>query len=346
MRFYLYDILKYMNIYLKSGYLNAEEIVNTKIPFTFITGARGIGKTYGFFKYFISNHIPFILMRRLQDEAELQHDPITSSLSPVCFDLSVPWHSEKVSKKIRKIVREDTGDELCIIIALSTFSGARGIDLTRYDYCIYDEFITEPHVRAIKMEGLALMNAYETINRNKELQGHDPVMMICLSNSLNIANDVFMQFDLVSIAESMLETDQEIYQDPENHMQLYILQHSPISAKKAKTALYTAGSEEYAKMAIENKFILNDFTYVKARSLKEYICIWAVGDLYVYQHKSRQEEYYITFTKGPTKKIYGSNYMDLQRCRRDKWRYWTMYLDGCIRFDSYKAVALFEKYFN
>ena len=331
-----------MELYTKQGWLNAEGILQEPEAFKFITGARGIGKTYGFLKYFLKNKIKFILMRRLQDESELQWDPVTSSLTPVCRDLGITWHTEKVSKKAKRIIADD-GTEICICLALSTFSGIRGIDLTSYDYVIYDEFITEPHVRQLKMEGLALSNAYETIARNREIQGSEPLQMICLSNSLNIANDVFMQFDLVTPAESLISTGQEIYR--EGNKLLIVCQNSPISKKKAGSVLYTSASEEFAKMAIHNKFILNDFTYVSTKKLNEYRCIWSVGSLYVYEHKGK-DEYYITFTRGETGTRYGDNYMDLQRCQRDKWKYWTMYLDGYIRFDSYKAIALFEKYFN
>ena len=100
-------------------------------------------------------------------------------------------------------------------------------------------------------------------------------------------------------------------------------------------------------MAIENKFILNDFTYVKKRKLNEYKPAWSVGDLTIYEHKSRQE-YYVTFSGAvlPRECRYGSNYMDLQKVKRDKWSFYLDYLDGFVMFDSYKAVALFEKYFK
>ena len=100
-------------------------------------------------------------------------------------------------------------------------------------------------------------------------------------------------------------------------------------------------------MSIRNEFILNDFTYVKKRNLQEYIAIWAVGDLYIYQHKSRAE-YYVCFSRAklPKDKIYGSNYLDLERMKREKWRFWLRYIEGSVAFESYKAAALFEKYFK
>ena len=53
-----------MSIYLKNGYVDIERILNYRIPFNFIIGGRGTGKTYGALKYAYENDIRFMLMRR------------------------------------------------------------------------------------------------------------------------------------------------------------------------------------------------------------------------------------------------------------------------------------------
>lgn len=231
---------------------------------------------------------------------------------------------------------------MAYVAALNTFASVRGLDFSDIDYIVYDEFIAEPHVRKIKNEGMALANLYESVNRNRELNGRKPVQLLCLANSVNMANDTFMYFNLIEEAEKMLQDDNEI--SKLGNKLLIIPQHSPVSDRKSRTALYQAVSAEYAEMAIKNKFILNDFTYVQKRNLKEYSCIFKVGDLYVYRHKSNYE-YYCTFVRGQTKVIYQNGYADLTRFRRDKWRFAGYYLDGMIRFENYRAVALWEKYF-
>ena len=55
-----------MSIYLKSGYLDVEKILSYKLPFNFIIGGRGTGKTYGALKTAYINDIRFMLMRRTQ----------------------------------------------------------------------------------------------------------------------------------------------------------------------------------------------------------------------------------------------------------------------------------------
>ena len=98
-------------------------------------------------------------------------------------------------------------------------------------------------------------------------------------------------------------------------------------------------------MAINNKFILNDFSYVGRRNLKDYQLLFKAGDLYFYQHKSDQT-YYICQTAGTTKNSYASGYAGLEKLRRDKHRWPAYYLDGKISFDNYLSIALFEKYFD
>lgn len=338
-----------INLYITSGksagYFDAESVINAGYIFNYITGGRGIGKTFGFLRYFIDNRIPFILMRRTQTEADLQGDIITSSLKPHLLRNDIQARFNKFAGGKLTSVTDPDGAMICVICALSTISSLRGIDLSEFGTIIYDEFITEPHVKKIKAEGQALENAYETINRNRELDGLDPVKLYCLSNSLNLANDIFIYRDLLPYAERLINTGEEVA-TPDPRTLLIIAQHSPISARKAGTVLYQSASEEYAKMAISNEFILNDFSYVKKiKNLNEYKCVCKVGDRFIYKHK-QNGQYYVCPVRAQTKHIYSNTYSDLQRFQRERWRIYTRYLDGLVRFDSYQSIALFEKYYK
>ena len=338
-----------MNLYTEEGWLDFAAIIEafTDHDFIFITGGRGIGKTYGALHYLISNNIKFVLLRRLELEAQLQSDLDSSSLRPVLEDMGylTDEHTilfKKIAGKLSILYID--GAEICAIGALSTFSTLRGIDLTRYTVLLYDEFIPELHVRALRAEGFAFSQVYETIDRNRQLKGYPALKALLLSNSLNMANDVFVYYDLVNDIQKMSETPGLEVMEHGNKL-IILSQMSPISNKKKDTALYKAASEEFARMAISNQFILNDMTYVKKRNLKEFVIICKVGDLYIYKHKS-EAVWYVTFTRGETKKIYTAGTADLERFRRDYWRLWSRYLDGQIYFEKYLAVTLFEKYYK
>lgn len=329
-----------MNIYLKSGYLDMAGIIKSGYPFIFVPAARGTGKTYGTLKYHFEHNHKILLIRRTKQEAELQARSGTTSYKTIFDDLGLDYKCNPCGQSgYGSVICKDR--EVAYVASLKTFASVRGIDFSDIEYIVYDEFIAEPHVPKIKNEGMALANLYETVNRNRELNGQRPVQLLCLANSVNMANDVFIYFGLIEEAEAMLKTDTEV-SIVENKL-LIIPQHSPISEKKAQTALYKAVNDEYAQMAIHNKFILNDFTYVQRRQLSEYVCLFAVGDLYVYKHKSNHE-FYVSFSKSQTKNRYGSGYADLTRFRRDKFRFAGYYMDGMIRFENYRSVALWEKY--
>lgn len=318
-------------------------IIETGYPFIFIPGARGIGKTYGGLKYFVDHQDPIILLRRTQTEIDIQNDPKGdgTSFQPVLSDQGREWRVTR-NKNIGYVWE---GEQLLgINIALSTFANIRGaFDFSYINHVFYDEFIAEAHVKKIKNEGMALANFYESINRNRELKGRDPLQLICAANALNIANDVFMYFDITTEVEQMIQNGEEVRAIGNKLIILPL--HSPISEKKAQTALYTAINSEFTDMAVNNKFVLNDFSYIKKRPLSEYRCLFRIGDLFIFEHKSRQE-FYCTFKKGETKEIYQANYSGLEKLQRSRWKFAGYMLDGMISFESYRVFALFCKYFN
>lgn len=318
-------------------------IIETGYPFIFIPGARGIGKTYGGLKYFVDHQDPIILLRRTQTEIDIQNDPKGdgTSFQPVLSDQGRQWRVTR-NKNIGYIWE---GEQLLgINIALSTFANIRGaFDFSYIKHVFYDEFIAEAHVKKIKNEGMALANFYESINRNRELKGQDPLQLICAANALNIANDVFMYFDITTAVEKMIQEGIEV--KAIGNKLIILPLHSPISEKKAQTALYTAINSEFTDMAVNNKFVLNDFSYIKKRPLNEYKCLFRIGDLFIFEHKSRQE-FYCTFKKGETKEVYQANYSGLEKLQRSRWKFAGYMLDGMISFESYRVFALFCKYFN
>ena len=330
-----------MKLYNKNGYLNMTEIIETGYPFIFIAAARGTGKTYGGLKYFYQKKKKIIHLRRTQKESDLQNTEAGSSYKSIMNDLGESYTISSANNVGR--VMDQNGNVIAFNMALNTFASVRGMDFSDIDHIFYDEFIAEPHVRKIKQEGFSLANLYESVNRNRELDGKDPLQLVCAANSVNMANDTFLYFDLITHAEQMLSKGED-FRIIGNKL-LIIPQHSPISEKKKETALYKAVNSEFSDMAIKNKFILNDFSYVRKRELREYRCLLQLGDLYVYEHKSDQS-YYVTFSKGETRDKYTNGYADRIRARRSLNRLINYYLDGLVYFESFRCVALFEKYFE
>ena len=331
-------------LYLKSGYVNWHYIFGLKQHLIFDTGGRGIGKTYGAIQYMIEHKIKFIFIRRTQVEADIQMNMDVSDLTPVLEDMEINANIERIPKTPVSLVKNlDTGENIALIGSLRTFGKIRGMNFRDYDVMLFDEFIPKPEEPKFKLEGFALKQAYESVNRNRELQGRDAVKLICLSNSLNMQNDTFMEFDLIGVAENLSRSKEEIYTKGE--IAVIIHKYSPISEMKSGTVLYKDAQDDFYKMAIKNEFILNDFTYIGKQNLKEYQCKAQIGDLFVYKHKSKPI-YYIAETKGQTKNVIPATASGKEKIKRKYWRLWIHYLDGDIMFDSYKSISLFERYFE
>lgn len=335
-----------MSIYLSSGYLDIAKILGYGLPFNFIVGGRATGKTYGALKYAYESHTRFILMRRTQAQTDLINKPEFNPYKAINTDLGSDIQVKSISKYNSRIFEpaEDGEQLLGYTCALSTISNMRGFDASDCRLLIYDEFIPERHERPIKGEGAAFLNAYESINRNRELKGDPPLQVLGLANAFNIANPIFMELGLVGRCEKMKNSDQELFIDRERGILLVLLQHSRISAAKADTALYRLSSGSYSDMALSNDFIYNSTDNIKAQALKEYKLLCTVGEISIYRHKSKRE-YYVSEHRTGTAPQYKSDEVGIMRYRR---KYGILmapaYVNNRVQFENILTKSLFELY--
>ena len=339
-----------MNLYMESGYIDQDKILSRPDCFIFEIGPRGTGKSYGILKYILDHDIPFLILRRTQTEADIVSTPVTNPFNSILSD-----HPE-YQVNLKPIVKNLTGiyiqrgeeqDSIPsgYLAALSTFAGIRGVDLSRVQFIFYDEFIPEKHMRPIKDEYLALMNVYETVNRNRELQGLDPVKLVCAANSNNIANPIFIGLEIVDRIARMMKKGIEEYHDQERELSVYMLMHSPISEKKADTALYklTEGND-FQNMALRNIFDI-DTRYLRSSNLKEYRPVVKIGELVIYQHKSRKEYYARCGQAGSCRLTFTTSDIDRRRFQKQCGYLYLRYLAGHVFFENSTAQVLFERLF-
>lgn len=333
-----------MKIYQNSGYIDFKSIYENSNTFLFIIGARATGKTYSALEYLLYKQIKFMLMRRTQAEADLISNPSFNPFKSLNHDKKVEVQVKSTTKYTAAFTYNDT--VIGHTCALSTVSNIRGLDLTDVDCLLYDEFIPERHKHPIKEEAAAFFNAIETIGRNRELQGRPPLKVVCLANSFDIANPIFMQLGLVTRAQKMYKDKVEIYNDNERDITLIILQHSPISDRKSKTSLYslTSGSD-YAEMAIKNRFVNDKPSKVKSMPLKEYRPLVSIGELNIYEHKSNGSLYASQHRSG-SPELYSTSDADIQRVNNKYGYIWLEYLDNNIVFENYVCEVLLTKIFK
>lgn len=279
-----------MGLYLDNGYVNIRYCMKFDCPFTFIIGGRGTGKTFGSQLVCIEDGYKYMLMRRTQAQTDLISKKEFSPVNPVTDHLGLVSEIRTATKYNGIIYTkpDPESEDLTLIgytAALSTFSNLRGFDGSSVDVLIFDEFIPELHERMIKHESDAFFNVYETINRNRELKGSDPLRVLCLSNSNSLSSPVLSGLGLVKILERMQNKHQSEYINKDRGIAIFLLYNSPISDQKRKTALYRATADtDFSEMALDNTFSYDDMNDVKSISLNSGWKLFArLGDLFIYQ---------------------------------------------------------------
>lgn len=326
-------------LYLSSGYADQEYMISAGNTFIFQVGARGTGKTYGALEYLLNHGIKFLYIRRTDTESKMVMSGLVNPFKALNTDVKVVR-----GKMLGTFMLHDYCIGYCA--ALSTFHNIRGMDFSDVEFIYFDEFIPEKAARPIKDEYKTLMNLYETVNRNRELQNMEPVKMLCSANSNTLDNPIFLGLEIVNKIAKMMNSGNEIYHDPDRMLTVYMLMKSPISEKKAQTALYklTAG-QEFQNMALKNMFDL-DTTSIRPSKLIEYNPYAKCGELCVYKHKSRKEYYVNCAASGTFPRVYSTNDMDLVRFRTKHIIVFDAYIQNRVYFEDATSLYLFEKFYN
>lgn len=301
-------------------YINVTDYVEEEYPYQFFVGGRGRGKTYSGLRAGLQHYLKtgerFIYMRRT--EKELKRCMVSrirgSGLNPFkslnekehykvaifqTFDEIGEIHDYQISEKGAMVA---CGDHYGYACTLTGMAGIRGIDLSDCGLLIYDEFITERHVRKITGESDAFFNAIETIGRNREMdeEGSKPFQVWCFANAFNIYNPLFQGLGVIGDIEKVISRKQESYKNLDRGLAIHILEDNPLfTEKKANTSLYklTKGTSFY-DMALGNEFVYNDFSLVGFQNVKGYQpCAGVhsvIGDFYIWRKKG-EERYYVTY---------------------------------------------------
>lgn len=344
-----------ITLYNENGYLNMSAIRQLPVPWILVIGGRGTGKTYGAIDDIISSGKPVIWMRRTVNEINMVKIPELSDWGKwarahhVTYDC-VKLPGTQVSYLQRMEINTDgdvqyIGAPWAYLLSLATVSRMRGFSVGEVDIMYYDEFIPQRNVPRLRGEAEAIMAAYESVNRNRELEGRDPLKMICMSNSDDLANPLFVELGVVSVAERMQRDGRELYINKDRGLAIVNLTKSPISELKRDTALYrlTKGSR-YAEMALDNKYGADQLIEIINRPLIEYRPIVNIGEITVYKHKS-SGRYYVATHKTGSCKTYGSDSRSLDQVRHAYSHLRSAYLAGSIDYESSVAWIIFDRYF-
>lgn len=332
----------------------------SRCPFQVLLGGRGIGKTYSSLRNVlfdadmnrikITNSNKFMYMRRLGKEIELSATTAANPFKSINRDYGTSIMPDMVKKHV-VFYDEDSSDENGAPLiagygaALSTFSGLRGVDFTDVSTIIFDEFIPETQVRRMKNEGKIFLNMYETINRNRELQGRPPCKIILLANSITMNSEILLEMGAVPIIAGMIVKQQFKATVKERGLYIELIDSSKFAKFKENTALYKlTKNSNFNREALLNQFTGENFDFVKRVNINEYLPKLVFADYTFYKHKSR-DEYYMRKAREKAPIIYEN--ADLDRLNKQfKYTYTELVLTRKIKFDDYSTKLVFDTLLN
>lgn len=333
------------SLYLPNNYLDMGAVAAAPYPFIVIVSARGAGKTYGILEHVIKNGIKFMYFRRTAAILDIVTD---KHLHPFKrLNKNNNWEIyPRTEKGIGYFYDKLNDDRFCGYAgALSTFANIRGFDGSDIDLIIYDEFIPQENERQMFNAFIALSHAHETIGRNRELEGMEPVKTLLLSNSDVIYGDIVAGFD---IGGDLLRMQEEGIEQMEKSpdMLLIMPQAEAFREEKAKTALYrvTAGTD-FSNVALDNKFKIHDRKNIGSRPLVEYRPIASIYGICIYRHK-HNGWYYVSEKVSGAPKEYDANETERRRFLRDNPAIWRAYQRKKIVFENIKVQTVYKNLFE
>lgn len=333
-------------------YINIWDYKDPRFPFQIFIGGRGTGKTFsGLFGALDLAPDKFIFMRRTAQELDLMLDsdkygeganpfkPVNKEknrnvgLAKIVKNLAGIYNREMVDGKEKPV-----GFPIGYGVALSTISTIRGIDFSDCTDCIYDEFIPEKHVRRIKNEGAALLNAYETICRNREFAGDPPLNLWMLANSNDIYNDIFLELGIVSDIERMVRRGSRDKYFKDRGLAVHLIgDNNDFVEAKSATALYKlAKGSQFADMALDNKFAYNDFSLIKHENIVGMRPLCAIGKAFIYVKKGSRN-IYVSYAEARTRRYDIELEQDRKSFYNEFGRFiYKRFINSLISFESYE----------
>lgn len=335
-----------MNIYLPNGFLNAPEIAAHPSWLKAIIGGRQIGKTFNTLKYHLDNNIPFILMRRTTDELDtLTHPKFNPFLKiNALTNYNVQVFREGKFYAAYNVDQEGNKEDAprCMILSLPQLA-KRGFDGSSFLSIVFDEFIPEKSVRVLRSEGDDMLNAYTTINSNRELEGKPPTILWLLANSNSLKSPILEAFNLIDDVIIMRVKKKEIIED--GGAIIIQPESKDVLNQRKQTALMQQISKksEFYGMAIENEFSYDKSPLIRSQSITGYKPLFQYDNiLYAWEGSNNV---YICRAKH-RKNIYYNSAFTRSQLKNDFYWILNAYDSGLVTFSDHRMLLTFQWLFD
>ena len=236
-----------------------------------IVGNRGGGKSYGAKTKAVENFIKkkeqFGYIRRYKDDLKKPLEQFYKDIAQEFPDHECKVEGDKVYIRIKADAKQKwTEKDLAGYgFSLSTANNKKSMSFPDISMLIYDEFLLEEgNQRYLPNEVEKLLNLYETIARPGS--GHRRVTLWMLGNAISITNPYFLYWDL-KMPKTMDKNGKWIWKHPTRPILVEDVRNEGfIDAKRNTEFGQLVDGTNYADYSIENKFLLDDDTFIEKKS--------------------------------------------------------------------------------
>lgn len=229
-------------------YLDLTKALSYNKLFTFIIGARGVGKTYASKKHcinrFIKNGEQFVYIRRTKTDLK--------TIGQFFTDISNVFPEHSFEAKNRNLYIDDKLAGFAF--SLTTAATLKSTPFPDVGWIIFDEFIIDKGFqRYLPNEVESFLEMYSTISRLRD------VRVIFLSNAITVTNPYFTYFDIDVV------NDKEFFTSAEIVVQLVKNDDYANAVYETRFGRLVKDTN-YAAYSIENKFLRDSSEFIAKRS--------------------------------------------------------------------------------
>lgn len=236
-----------------------------------IVGNRGGGKSYGAKEKAVENFIKkkeqFGYIRRYKDDLKKPLEQFYKDIAQEFPEHECKVEGDKVYIRVKADAKQKwtEKDIAGYGFALSTANNKKSMSFPDISMLIFDEFLLEEgNQRYLPNEVEKLLNLYETVARPGS--GHRRVTLWLLGNAISITNPYFLYWDL-KMPKSMDKNGKWIWKHPTRPILVEDVRNEGfIDAKRNTEFGQLVEGTTYADYSIENKFLLDDDTFIERKS--------------------------------------------------------------------------------
>ena len=236
-----------------------------------IVGNRGGGKSYGAKEKAVENFIKkkeqFGYIRRYKDDLKKPLEQFFKDIAQEFPEHECKVEGDKVYIRIKADAKQKwTEQDIAGYgFSLSTANNKKSMSFPDISMLIFDEFLLEEgNQRYLPNEVEKLLNLYETVARPGS--GHRRVTLWLLGNAISITNPYFLYWDL-KMPKSMDKNGKWIWKHPTRPILVEDVRNEGfIDAKRNTEFGQLVIGTNYADYSIENKFLLDDDTFIEKKS--------------------------------------------------------------------------------